>query len=158
MIVLGSLIGGLGAIATHDFLDSTATRPDPEIAVGESAPAQLPADSPVPGPSGSHAGEEAVIPGVGVSPETVTAIAPEPAALASFSPIATTASLNPAANPTDTNPADPLAQLWTRPVAMAKQQTERVNLAYQVQSGGIPKQFQGKVIYGGGLLLSRFRM
>ena len=133
MVVLGSLIGGLGAIATHRFLDNAAVDQSPTFSA-----------NPVPStPSAEN------LPETPSAPSNLSAapavIPPEPAALASFSPMAL------ANNNQAEVSNDPLGQLWTQPAAWAQRQSERVDMAYKVQSGAIPQQFRGQIIRGGGV-------
>ena len=146
MVVFGSLVGALGAIATHLFLDNPTSAPAAHLSVtppqpAPNAPASV-SSSPIPHPIPSATATTAISAAPG------TAIAPEPAALASFSPVLASVSPTASGNPPNDSP---LARLWTDPIQTAQAQAENIDIAYQARSGGIPPQFRGKVIYGGGL-------
>ena len=138
MVVLGSLIGGLGAIAAHSFLDRASTERSPALTANPAPPAPDVKEPPKTSPNVSN---------ISAAPAVIL---PEPAALASFSPAAIANAL-PAESSNSSNSNDPLAQLWTQPVVTAQRQAQRVDIAYQAQSGAIPQQFRGKIIHGGGV-------
>ncbi len=144
IIALGSLIGGIGAIAAHNALGNFSTAA-PQASVPNSVPNGAPSAAPVaPAPTAPIApATTANLPANPPQP----AIAPEPVALASFTPTATNTNLA----ATDPPPRSRLGELWETPIAQLQQQVEQLDITRLAKSGQIPQQFQGKVIYGGGL-------
>ncbi|MEM1426069.1 MAG: polysaccharide deacetylase family protein, partial [Cyanobacteria bacterium P01_H01_bin.130] len=160
IIALGSLIGGLGAIAAHNALGNFSTV-SPQASVPNSLPNGAPSAAPT-APIAPAAPTTAIAPQgspapIPAAPTTTAdlpanppqpAIASEPVALASFTPTAT----NTADLATNNTPSrSPLSELWETPIAQLQQQAEQLDITRLAKSGQIPQQFQGKVIYGGGL-------